>query len=100
MQIHHGYLEHPRASLNTMNATDPKATWANKIHQRHPGIPRFRVLTVTNSTPRDKSLLDACGQLQRGHGLFLFADESVLQKELLSPVWRSGRNALPSSLLN
>ena len=60
-----------------------EATWANKVHQRHLGIHRFRVLTVTTSAARVKSLLEACSRLQRGHGLFLFADESVLQRDLL-----------------
>jgi len=77
-----------------------EATWTNKIHQRHLGIPRFRVLTVTTSAARVKSLLDACSRLQRGHGLFLFADRSVLQKDLLSPVWQCGKAAVMSALLD
>jgi len=68
-----------------------EATWTSKVHQRHLGIPRFRVLTVTTSAARVKSLLDACSRLQRGHGLFLFADESVLQKDLLTAVWQCGK---------
>ena len=68
-----------------------EATWTSKVHQRHLGIPRFRVLTVTTSAARVKSLLQACSQLQRGHGLFLFADESVLQKDLLTAVWQCGK---------
>jgi hypothetical protein len=77
-----------------------EATWTNKVHQRQLGIPRFRVLTVTNSAARVKSLLDACSRLQRGHGLFLFADESVLQKDLLSTVWQCGKAAAMSALVN
>jgi hypothetical protein len=77
-----------------------EATWANKVHQRHLGIPRFRVLTVTTSAARVKSLLDACSRLQRGHGLFLFADESVLQKNLLSAVWQCGKAAVLSALVD
>jgi hypothetical protein len=77
-----------------------EATWANKIHQRHLGIHRFRVLTVTTSAPRVKSLLDACARLQRGHGLFLFADDSVLQKDLLSTVWQNGKTATLSAILD
>ncbi|MCX6896001.1 MAG: replication-relaxation family protein [Verrucomicrobia bacterium] len=77
-----------------------EATWTNKVHQRHLGIPRFRVLTVTTSAARVKSLLDACSQLQRGHGLFLFADESVLQRELLSAVWQCGKAAALSALVD
>ena len=77
-----------------------EATWTNKVHQRHLGIPRFRVLTVTTSPARVKSLLDACSRLQRGHGLFLFADESVLQRELLSAVWQCGKAAALSALVD
>ena len=77
-----------------------EATWGNKVHQRHLGIPRFRVLTVTTSAARVKSLLDACSQLQRGHGLFLFADESVLRRDLLDAVWQCGKAASLSALVD
>ena len=76
-----------------------EATWSNKVHQRHLGIPRFRVLTVTTSAARVKSLLDACSRLQRGHGLFLFADESVLLRDLLSAVWQCGKDGSSSALV-
>ncbi|MEI7534632.1 MAG: replication-relaxation family protein, partial [Verrucomicrobiae bacterium] len=77
-----------------------EATWTNKVHQRHLVIPRFRVLTVTTSAARVKSLLDACSRLQRGHGLFLFADESVLQRDLLAAVWQCGKAAAMSALVD
>jgi len=77
-----------------------EATWANKIHQRHLGIHRFRVLTVTTSAARVKSLLDACSRLQRGHGLFLFADKSVLQCDLLTAVWHCGKASTMSALVD
>jgi Replication-relaxation len=77
-----------------------EATWTSKVHQRHLGIHRFRVLTVTTSAARVKSLLDACSRLQRGHGLFLFADESVLQRDLLSAVWQCGKAATMSALVD
>jgi hypothetical protein len=77
-----------------------EATWTNKVHQRHLGIPRFRVLTVTTSAARVKSLLDACSRLKRGHGLFLFADQSVLQKDLLTAVWQCGKAAVMSALVD
>ena len=77
-----------------------EATWANKVHQRHLGIHRFRVLTVTTSAARVKSLLEACSRLQRGHGLFLFADQSVLQKNLLAAVWHCGKAAALSALID
>jgi hypothetical protein len=77
-----------------------EATWINKVHQRHLGIPRFRVLTVTTITARVQTLLEACSQLKRGHGLFLFADTSVLEKDLFLPVWHSGKTGALSPLLD
>jgi hypothetical protein len=77
-----------------------EATWTNKVHQRQLGIPRFRVLTVTTIAARVTSLLEACSQLQRGHGLFLFADESVLEKDLFAAVWRNGKTGGLSPLLD
>jgi hypothetical protein len=76
-----------------------EATWTSKVHQRHLGIPRFRVLTVTTSTSRVTSLLEACSRLKRGHGLFLFADQSFFGKDLLSAIWRSGKTGELASLL-
>jgi hypothetical protein len=70
-----------------------EATWANKVHQRHLGIQRFRVLAVTTIPSRVESLLEACSRLKRGHGLFLFADQAAQEKDLLSPVWRSCKDA-------
>ena len=77
-----------------------EATWTNKIHQRHLGIHRFRVLTVTTNAMRVTSLLEACSRLKRGHGLFLFADRTVLEKDLFSPVWQCGKSAKISALLD
>jgi hypothetical protein len=68
-----------------------EATWTNKIHQRHLGIHRFRVLTVTTSAARVKSLVEACSQLKRGHGLFLFADKNILSGDILSNIWQTGK---------
>jgi hypothetical protein len=77
-----------------------EATWTQKIHQRQLGIHRFRVLTVTTNAMRVTSLLEACSRLKRGHGLFLFADRTVLQKDLFSPVWQCGKSAKISALLD
>lgn len=77
-----------------------EATWTNKVHQRHLGIPRFRVLTVTTIAARVQSLLEACSHLKRGHGLYLFADQSVLKKDLFSPVWHNSKNGEFSPLLD
>jgi len=77
-----------------------EATWANKVHQRHLGIQHFRVLTVTTIAARVQSLLQACSQLKRGHGLFLFADTSALEIDLFSPVFRNGKTGALSPLLD
>jgi DNA-binding Lrp family transcriptional regulator len=77
-----------------------EATWTQKIHQRHLGIHRFRVLTVTTIAARVKSLLEACSQLKRGHGLFLFADRTVLEKDLFSAVWRRGKSSEAAGILD
>jgi hypothetical protein len=76
-----------------------EATWTNKVHQRHLGIHRFRVLTITTIAARVQTLLEACSQLKRGHGLFLFTDSSALEKDLFSTVWQSGRQGEVSNLL-
>jgi len=77
-----------------------EATWTNKVHQRHLGIQRFRLLTVTTIAARVQTLLEACSQLKRGHGLFLFTNTSILEKDLFSPVWRNGKTGELSSLLD
>lgn len=77
-----------------------EATWTNKVHQRHLGISRFRVLTVTTIADRVQTLLAACSQLQRGHGLFLFADISILKKDLFAANWRNAKTDKLSPLLD
>jgi len=77
-----------------------EATWTNKVHQRQLGIPRFRVLTVTTIAARVASLLAACSHLKRGHGLFLFADQSLLEKDPFDLVWYNGKTGELSPLLN
>ena len=77
-----------------------EATWTQKIHQRRLGIHRFRVLTVTTVAARVKSLLEACSQLKRGHGLFLFADWTVLEKDPFSAVWRCGKSSETAGILD
>ena len=78
-----------------------EATWSQGIHRSRFGFHRFQVLTVTASTARVESLVAACSQLKRGHGLFLFADRTVLEHPdiLFSPIWQSGRAGKLSSLL-
>jgi DNA-binding Lrp family transcriptional regulator len=77
-----------------------EATWTQKVHQRKLGIHRFRVLTVTTNAMRVTSLLEACSRLKRGHGLFLFADRTVLEKNPFSPVWQCGKSPKISALLD
>jgi len=68
-----------------------EATWSQSIHRRRFGFHRFRVLTVTTIAGRVTSLVEACSQLKRGHGLFLFADRGILQSpNILSAIWSSG----------
>lgn len=70
-----------------------EATWSQSIHESRFGFHRFRVLTVTTSSKRAQSLVDTCFELESGHGLFLFADRTLLDKpdEILSAQWLSGR---------
>jgi Replication-relaxation len=70
-----------------------EATWTQNLHHSKLGIHRFRVLTVTTSAGRIKSFINARSQLKRGHGLFLFADRTILDKpaEIFAPVWQTGR---------
>lgn len=77
-----------------------EATWSQGIHEKRFGFHRFRVLTVTKSSERVKSLVEACAQLPRGHGLFLFADRSVLEHPdiLFASIWQNGRSELVSVL--
>lgn len=77
-----------------------EATWTQNIHRQHLGIHRFRVLTVTISTKRVKSLVAACSQLQRGHGLFLFADKSILAGDVFSHIWQAGKPGETGGLLD
>lgn len=79
-----------------------EATWSQGIHRTRFDFPRFRVLTVTTSAARVASLVEACAQLKRGHGLFLFADRSILESAdgILSAPMKTGRSGASSSLLD
>lgn len=78
------------------------ATWSLNLHRRRFGFHRFRVLTVTKSADRVTSFINACGTLDRGQGLFLFAQVADLQDSeiLRAAIWRSGRRSETTSLLN
>lgn len=79
-----------------------EATWSQSIHRRLFGFHRFRVLTVTTNAKRIESMVIACAKLKRGHGLFLFGDQSILQKpkDILSVVWQSGKTGGTGGLLD
>jgi DNA-binding Lrp family transcriptional regulator len=79
-----------------------EATWSQSIHQTQFGFHRFRVLTVTRSAERVKSLVNACSKLERGQGLFLFADRTLLEKpgDMFLAVWQTGKEGQTVSLLD
>ena len=79
-----------------------EATWTQNLLRDRFGIHRFRVLTVTTSATRVKSLVEARSQLKRGRGLFLFADRRILDSpdDIFAPIWQTGRPGETSSLLN
>ncbi|MBI3418199.1 MAG: replication-relaxation family protein [Verrucomicrobia bacterium] len=76
-----------------------EATWTQNLHCTRFGFHRFRVLTVTTSAARVKSLVEACSQLERGHGLFLFADRTILAGDLFAATWQTGRKGERTTLL-
>jgi len=75
-----------------------EATWSQGVHKRL-GMNRIRVLTVTTSAMRVKSLAQAASSLERGHGLFLFADKSILSGDILSSLWQTAKPGEPRRLL-
>jgi len=79
-----------------------EATWKQGLHRSLFGFHRFRLLTVTTSAARVKSLVDACSQLKSGHGLFLFCDQATLQKhgDILTVPWQTGRPGETATLLD
>jgi hypothetical protein len=79
-----------------------EATWSQSIHRTRFGFHRFRVLTVTTSAERVRSLVDACSQLNSGHGLFLFGDRTILETagDIFSAIWQAGRPGETGRLLD
>jgi hypothetical protein len=67
--------------------------WTQGLHRSQFGFHRFRVLTVTTSAARVESLVAACSKLKRGRGLFLFCDQTTIQKhgDMLTVPWKTGR---------
>jgi hypothetical protein len=76
------------------------ATWTRGLHRTLFGFHRFRVLTVTESSERVKSLVEACSKLEHGQGLFLFADRTILDGDILASAWQTGRAGESASLLD
>ena len=79
-----------------------EATWSQSIHRTRFGFHRFRVLTVTTSAKRVKSLVNVCSELKSGQRLFLFTDPSVMEKpeNIFSAMWQSGKQGEPGGLLD
>ena len=109
----HFFLEADRGTMPVMRKTllqtsfyrkllAYEATWTQTIHEKRFGFSRFRVLTVTASAERMKSLVEACSKLKTGHGLFLFADPKILEQphNILSHLCLTGRAAQTGTLLN
>ncbi len=78
-----------------------EATWAQNIHRSQLGFHRFRVLTITTSPERVKHMVEACGQLERGHGLFLFTHVDFFRShpDLFSLPWQTVRSGVTTTLL-
>ena len=69
------------------------ATWKQGLHKTRFGFPRFRVLTVTTSAERMQNMIDACRELESGHGLFLFAEAGAfLGSDPFTFFWTTGRS--------
>ena len=78
-----------------------EATWTQGLHRSRFGFHRFRVITVGSSRPRIENIVAACQGLERGQGLFLFADRhSLARSNPLAYDWRAGRPRETARLLD
>ena len=79
-----------------------EATWLQELHRKHFEFHRFRVLTVTTSTDRLTHLVEACRQLDRGQGLFLFTDLNSFHAipDPLTLLWQSVRSGQAIRLID
>lgn len=79
-----------------------EATWSQNLHRTQFGWERFRVLTVTTNADRLTTMRDACQNLRRGHGIFLFADADALQSQpdVFSFAWQTCRENETARLLD
>ena len=78
-----------------------EATWTQNLHRSRLGLHRFRVLTVTSSPKRVESMLAASQRLERGRGLFLFAEVASLRgaEDMLTFPWQTVRPGEKANLL-
>jgi hypothetical protein len=79
-----------------------EATWARKIRERDLGIQRFRVLTVTTTQKRVRTMIEACRELKQGRGLFLFTEAETLQAQpdFFTIQWQTARDTQTTGLLD
>lgn len=72
-----------------------EATWNQNLHRTRFGWHRFRVLTITTDSGRLFAIQRACGDLNRAHGLFLFADTDALrgQSDVFVLRWKTWRGS-------
>lgn len=79
-----------------------EATWTQNLHRSRLGLHRFRVLTVTNSPERVKTLVEATRRLEKGQGLFLFTDADTFTgcADPLALQWVSVGSKTAESLLD
>lgn len=77
-----------------------ETTWAQQVHRRRFGYDRFRVVTITTSPARVKTLVETCQRLERGRGLFLFADHASLrQHDIFSLPFQTAHSSSTELLL-
>ena len=78
-----------------------EATWASGLHRSRFGVNRFRVVTVTTSVGRVESIVEACSQLKRGRGIFLFLDQAAIEEhgDILTAPWKTVRSGETATLL-
>jgi len=79
-----------------------EASWTQNLHRTHLGLHRFRVLTVTTTPDRVKTLVAGCRQLQSGQGPFLFTDAETLRAHSnpLALPWDFAREDAHEALLD
>jgi hypothetical protein len=107
------FLEADRATMPVMRGNLSKssfyrkllayeATWSQQFHRSHFGFHRFRVLTVTTSRQRVKSLVETCSRLEKGHGLFMFGDLAafISHPSALAVPFLTGQPGKSSTLLD